>query len=246
MKGRLPCPQWWQVRHNAKYYFKCWVTDCLIILPKWTISFVAKRRCMYFIVCWGGLAWWPMVLTWAWSPRWPEAHHQAEAVGAAGGAGGQVRVAQRGGRLLRRIPAPHAGPGPWEEGHGGRMPTTPLAHHLVAPCRHCTSLFLLLLFSRDCNRSLSSLGISDKYLFLSFLFCYLVLIIGVLLICMFRFLCVCSSLCLYWWRGDLSDFVTSCLWLAPAARTPHPPTSMSFSSFSVMLVAHPCLVFILH
>ena len=60
-------------------------------------------------------------------------------MGAAGGAGGQVRVAPRGGRLLRRLPAPHAGPGPREEGHGGRMPTPPLDRHLVAPSRHCTS-----------------------------------------------------------------------------------------------------------
>ena len=60
-------------------------------------------------------------------------------MGAAGGAGGQVRVAPRGGRLLRRLPAPHAGPGPREEGHGGRMPTPPLDRHLVAPSCHCTS-----------------------------------------------------------------------------------------------------------
>lgn len=104
-----------------------------------------------------------------------ETHHQAEAVGPAGGADRQVRVAPRGSRVLRRLPAPHAGAGPREEGHGRRVLAPPLACPLVETSSHCTFLPSPLPppLSRDCNRSLSSLGISDEYLFL-FFFCFII------------------------------------------------------------------------
>ena len=122
--------------------------------------------------------------------RWFETHHQAEAMGPAGGADRQVWVAPWGGWVLCRLPDPHAGADPREESHGCRVPAPPLARPLVETSNHCTSLPSQL--SRDCNRSLSSLGISDEYLlFLFFLFCCFwisyVLVIELMLLCMFVF-----------------------------------------------------------
>lgn len=69
-----------------------------------------------------------------------ETHHQAEAVGPAGGADRQVRVAPRGSRVLRWLPAPHAGAGPRKESHGRRVLAPPLACPLVETSSHCTFL----------------------------------------------------------------------------------------------------------
>lgn len=157
--------------------------------------------------------------------RWSEAHHQAEALGLAGGAGRQVRVAPRGGRVLRWLPAPHAGARPREESHGGRVPAPPLAYPLVAPSSHCipppTTPSLSL--SRDCNRSLSSLGISDEYLFL--FFCFIVLDFlhcsyhwgntpVVCLLCISWFF---SPLVLMTWRIQWVVFALCSCWLLPTA-----------------------------
>lgn len=108
-----------------------------------------------------------------------ETHHKAEAMGTAGGARRQVRVAPWRSRVLHRLPAPHAGADPWEESHSCRVLAPPMARPLVessSPCTFPPSHF----FSRDCNRSLSSLGISDEYLFL-FLFCFFCFLMSLLL-----------------------------------------------------------------
>lgn len=72
--------------------------------------------------------------------RWFETHHQAEAVGIAGGAGRQVRVAPRRSRMLHWLPYSHAGADSWEESHGRRVPAPSLAHPLVETSSYCTSL----------------------------------------------------------------------------------------------------------
>lgn len=72
--------------------------------------------------------------------RWFETHHQAEAVGPAGGADWQVRVAPWRSRVLHWLPASHAGADPREASHGRRVLAPPLALPLVGPSSHCTSL----------------------------------------------------------------------------------------------------------
>lgn len=117
--------------------------------------------------------------------RWFETHHQAEAVGSPGGADRQVWVAPRRSWVLRRLPASHAGVGPRKASHRCRMPAPPLARPLVETSCHCTFPPIL---SRDCNRSLSSTGISNDYLFLLFLFHYFwityVFVMETMLLCM--------------------------------------------------------------
>lgn len=71
--------------------------------------------------------------------RWFEAHHQAEAVGPAGGAGGEIRVAPWGSRVLRWLPTSYAGAGPREKSQGCRVLAPPLARPLVDTLRRCTS-----------------------------------------------------------------------------------------------------------
>lgn len=144
--------------------------------------------------------------------RWFETHHQTEALGSTGGANWQVWVAPRRSRVLRGLPASHAGVGPRKESHSCRMPAPPLARPLVEASSLCT--FLSSILSRDCNRSLSSLGISDNYLFVfifvsSFFWITCVFVIELMLLCMI-------VLVLVWWYGE-SRFVIFVVMLAPTA-----------------------------
>lgn len=144
--------------------------------------------------------------------RWLEAHHQAEALGTAGGAGWQVRVAPRRSTVLHWLPDSHAGARPREESHCGRVPAPPLARPLVEPSSHCTSLSLL---SRDCNRSLSSLGISDEYLFLFCFHCFgFLMFLLLMLLCMFAlYLLVLLSLCADDARNPVGCIILLLCWL---------------------------------
>lgn len=89
--------------------------------------------------------------------RWPEAHHQVEAMGSFGGAVGKVWMGPWGCRGFCRLSAPHAWTRPWEASHCSWMPAPPLARPLVTLLNHCSPFFLSC-HMKDCNISLSSLS----------------------------------------------------------------------------------------
>lgn len=75
--------------------------------------------------------------------------------------------------------------------------------------------------SRDCNRSLSSLGISDEYLFL-YLFCFtfffVLFIMELMLLCTFAL--YVTVLLLAWRRGESSRFIFFCGHVFPNCCSP--------------------------
>lgn len=181
----------------------------------------------------------PIAVRLTWSSmvvcRWFETHHQTEAVGSTGGANWQVWVAPRRSRVLRGLPASHAGVGPRKESHSCRMPAPPLARPLVETSSLCT--FPSSILSRDCNRSLSSSGISDNYLFV-FIFVSSFFL---------DYLCFC-----YWINAFVYDCVGSsddmgnldfCYFCGHVgsnccALFTHPAKQ----TVTVLLVIHPCLL----
>lgn len=73
------------------------------------------------------------------------AHHQAQALVPVWRVGGEVRLVTRRRRPLHPLPPAHVGDGAWEEGHGQRMPQSPL-DQLVAPVTNQTSSFFFFFF----------------------------------------------------------------------------------------------------
>lgn len=75
--------------------------------------------------------------------RWVTAYHQAQALVPVWRVGGEVRLVTRRCWSLHPLPPAHVGDGAWEEGHGQRMPQSPL-DQFVAPVTNPMSSFLFL------------------------------------------------------------------------------------------------------
>lgn len=121
--------------------------------------------------------------------RWIKTHHQAEAMGPAGGAGRQVRVAPWRSRVLHRLPDSHAGADSRQESHSCWVLTPPLARPLVETSSPCTSLLSSLSLQRLQQITFQFGHI--RWIFISlFVCCFGFLtffVIELMLLCMFVF-----------------------------------------------------------
>lgn len=169
--------------------------------------------------------------------RWFETHHQAEALGPAGGADWQVRVAPRRSWVLRWLPDSHAGADPGKESHGRRMLAPPLDRPLVETSSHCTSPPS---YSLQRLQQITFQFGHIRWIFISpFVFSLFwishVLVLELMLLCTFAL-----YLFSVWWRRESSGLYYFVVMLAPTAVL-HSPTQLS-KPVIVLLVTHPCLL----